>query len=60
MVMTGWVIVIGLVLGTMVSRYPFYRSWMVLGIVAAMALGWTAVLPARRRRRCGCWSSWSA
>ncbi len=39
MLMTGWIIVSGLVLGTMVSRFPFYRSWMVLGIVAAMALG---------------------
>jgi hypothetical protein len=28
----------------MVSRYPFYRSWMVLGIVAAMALAWAVVL----------------
>ena len=44
MVMTGWVIVSGLVLGTLVSRFPFYRSWMVLGVVAAMALGWAAVL----------------
>jgi MFS family permease len=44
MVMTGWVIVSGLVLGTMVARYPYYRSWMVLGIVAAMALGWAVVL----------------
>ena len=44
MVMTLWTIVVGLVLGRMVSRYPFYRSWMVLGIVAAMALGWAVVL----------------
>jgi MFS family permease len=44
MLMTGWIIVSGLVLGSMVSRYPFYRSWMVLGIVGAMALGWGAVL----------------
>jgi MFS family permease len=44
MVMTGWIIVSGLVLGAMVSRYPYYRSWMVLGIVAAMALGWVVVL----------------
>ena len=26
------------------SRYPFYRSWFVLVIVAAMALGWAVVL----------------
>jgi len=44
MVMTGWIIVSGLVLGTLVARYPFYRSWMVLTIVAAMALGWAVVL----------------
>jgi MFS family permease len=44
MLMTGWIIVSGLVLGAMVSRYPYYRSWMVLGIVVAMALGWGAVL----------------
>jgi MFS family permease len=44
MVMTGWIIVSGRVLGAMVSRYPYYRSWMVLGIVAAMALGWVVVL----------------
>jgi len=44
MVMTGWIILSGLVLGALVSRFPYYRSWMVLGIVAAMALGWTAVL----------------
>jgi MFS family permease len=44
MVMTGWIIVSGLVLGTLVARYPYYRSWMVLGVVAAMALGWAVVL----------------
>ena len=44
MVMTGWIIVSGLVLGTLVARYPFYRSWMVLTIVAAMAFGWAVVL----------------
>jgi MFS family permease len=44
MVMTGWVIVSGLVLGSLVARFPFYRSWLVLGIVAAMALAWAVVL----------------
>ena len=44
MVMTAWVMVSGLVLGAMVSRYPYYRSWMVLAVVAAMALGWAVVL----------------
>jgi predicted MFS family arabinose efflux permease len=43
-VMTGWVIVSGLVLGALVSRFPFYRSWFVLGIVGSMALGWAVVL----------------
>jgi hypothetical protein len=43
-VMTGWVIVSGLVLGALVSRFPFYRSWLVLGIVGSMALGWAVVL----------------
>jgi cyanate permease len=44
MVMTAWVLVSGLVLGTLVSRFPFYRSWMVLAIVGAMALAWGVVL----------------
>jgi nitrate/nitrite transporter NarK len=44
MVMIGWVVVSGLVLGWAVSRFPFYRSWIVLGIVAAMAASWAAVL----------------
>jgi MFS family permease len=44
MVMTGWVVVSGLVLGALVARYPYYRSWMVLAIVASMALGWAVVL----------------
>lgn len=43
-VMTAWVIMSGLVLGTLVSRFPYYRSWLVLGIVGAMALGWAVVL----------------
>ncbi|MGC4110944.1 MAG: MFS transporter [Nocardioides sp.] len=44
MAMTGWVIVSGLVLGSLVSRFPYWRSWMVLTIVAAMALAWAVVL----------------
>jgi sugar phosphate permease len=44
MVMTGWVVVSGLVLGVLVSRYPFYRSYLVLGVVGAMALCWGVVL----------------
>jgi sugar phosphate permease len=44
MVMTGWVVISGLALGALVARYPFYRSYLVLGIVAAMALWWGVVL----------------
>lgn len=44
MVMTGWVVVSGLLLGALVARHPFYRSWMVLVIVAAMAFWWGVVL----------------
>jgi sugar phosphate permease len=44
MVMTGWVIVSGLVLGWLVGRFPFYRSWIVLGVVALVVAVWTVVL----------------
>jgi predicted MFS family arabinose efflux permease len=44
MVMTVWVVISGLVLGSMVARFPYYRSYMVIGICVAMTLGWTAVL----------------
>lgn len=44
MAMIGWVILSGLVLSWAVSRFPFYRSWIVLGVVAAMVVAWTAVL----------------
>jgi sugar phosphate permease len=44
MVMTGWVVLSGLALGYLVARHPFYRSYTVLGIVAAMALCWGVVL----------------
>jgi nitrate/nitrite transporter NarK len=44
MVMTGWTILCGLVLGSLVARFPFYRSWMVLGIVAGMVGAWAVVL----------------
>lgn len=44
MVMTGWVVVSGLVLGSVVGRFPYYRSRIVVGIVAVMVLVWTAVL----------------
>jgi MFS family permease len=44
MLMTGWVIVSGLALGWLVARFPFYRSYIVLGVVAAIIVAWTAVL----------------
>jgi predicted MFS family arabinose efflux permease len=44
MAMTGWVIVSGLALSWLVARFPFYRSWIVLGVVGSMVLAWTAVL----------------
>lgn len=44
MVMTGWVIVSGLVLSWLVTRFPFYRSWIVIGVVATMATTWGVVL----------------
>ena len=44
MAMTGWVVVSGLLLGWLVTRYPYYRSVIVLCVVATMALMWAVVL----------------
>ena len=44
MVMIAWVVVAGLVLSWLVGRFPFYRSWIVLGVVASMVTVWTVVL----------------
>ncbi len=44
MVMTGWVVVSGLVLGWLVTRFPYYRSVFVVGVVAMMATLWAVVL----------------
>jgi MFS family permease len=44
MVMTVWVILSGLALGWLVGRFPYYRSWIVIGVVGLMAIPWTAVL----------------
>jgi sugar phosphate permease len=44
MAMTGWVVVSALVLGWLVTRLPYYRSVIVLCVVAAMALLWGVVL----------------
>ncbi len=44
MAMIGWVVVSGFVLGALVARYPFYRSWIVIGVVVTMMAAWAAVL----------------
>ena len=44
MAMTGWVVVSGLLLGWLVTQYPYYRSVIVLVVVATMALTWGMVL----------------
>jgi sugar phosphate permease len=44
MVMTGWVVVSGLALTWLLARFPFYRSYIVIGIVAAIATTWGVVL----------------
>ena len=44
MVMTGWIVIAGPVLGRMVTRHPYRRSQIVLGVVAASALAWAVVL----------------
>lgn len=44
MVMTLWAIVSGLVLGAIVARFPYWRSWIVIGVVLMMAVSWAAVL----------------
>ncbi len=44
MVMTGFVVVSGLALGWLVSRLPYYRSYIVIAVVLVMVVPWTAVL----------------
>lgn len=44
MAMTAWAVLSGLVLARLVSRLPYYRSWIVVGVVIAMVVPWTAVL----------------
>ena len=44
MVMTGWVVVSGLTLSWLVAKFPFYRSWIVIAIVLAIAAAWAVVL----------------
>jgi hypothetical protein len=44
MVAVGWSLTSGPVVAWAVRRFPFYRSRVVLGVVAAMALSWGLVL----------------
>jgi len=44
MIMTGWIVVSGLLLARLVRRLPFYRSWIVVTIVVAIAAVWAVVL----------------
>ena len=44
MAMVGWAVLSGLVLARLVSRLPYYRSWIVVCVVAGMVVPWTAVL----------------
>lgn len=44
MVMVGWVVVSGIVLGAMTARWPYYRTWIVMAVTVAMAAAWAAVL----------------
>lgn len=44
MAMTAWAVMSGLVLARLVARLPYYRSWIVVGVVIAMVVPWTGVL----------------
>ena len=44
MAMTAWAVVSGLALARLVARLPYYRSFIVIGVVLAMVVPWTAVL----------------
>lgn len=44
MLMTGWIVIAGPVLGRLASRHPFRRSQIVLVVVAASAAVWAVVL----------------
>jgi MFS family permease len=44
MVMVGWVVVSGIVLGAMTARWPYYRTWIVMTVTVVMAVAWAAVL----------------
>lgn len=42
--MTAWAIVSGLALARLVGRLPYWRSWIVITVVTAMAVPWAALL----------------
>lgn len=44
MAMVAWAVVSGLLLARLVERIPYYRSWIVVVVVAVMVVPWTAVL----------------
>ncbi|MFT4188711.1 MAG: MFS transporter [Aeromicrobium sp.] len=44
MAMTGWVVVSGLALARLTTRFPFQRSWLAVVVVSAIAATWTVVL----------------
>lgn len=44
MAMTAWAVLSGLVLARLVSRLPYWRSWIVICVVVLMVVPWTAVL----------------
>lgn len=44
MAMVAWAVVSGLLLARLVARIPYYRSWIVVVVVAVMVVPWTAVL----------------
>lgn len=44
MAMTAWAVMSGLGLARLVGRLPYYRSFIVIGVVLAMVVPWTAVL----------------
>ena len=44
MAMVAWAILSGIMMARLVTRFPYWRSWIVIGVVLTMATGWTAVL----------------
>jgi sugar phosphate permease len=44
MVMVAWAVLSGLALARLVARRPYWRSFIVIGVVAAMAVAWAVVL----------------